>query len=205
MRKSFLFAIAMLLVASVGYAQRVELTPSIGYRWGGTIEYDETELFSTDVQIGDSASYGLTLGLPVGRSLLVEVSANRQASEFQSDSGLFDDEFTLADVDVTYYQLGLTWQLDQRYYRPYFGVSLGGATIDPDIEGASSENRFAGTLGGGVKFELADHLDFKLDARGYWIALDSGDGNDCDYRCYDYDEGDVLTQGEVSAGLVFSF
>jgi hypothetical protein len=208
-RKLLVIITAILLSSTAVYAQ-VELTPSVGWRWGGTVEYDETDIFSTDVNIDESMSYGATLGLPLTRNLLFELSVSRQSSEFETDDGLFDEEVPLADVDVTYYQAGLSYEFDARYARPYIGFSLGGATLNPDIQGISSENRFAGTLGGGLKVDLAPHLGLKLDARGYWIMLDDNDDWDdddwgCDDGCYNYDEGDNLNQGEVSLGLVFWF
>ena len=36
-----------------------------GYRWGGTIAADQTDIFGEDVSVDDSGSYGLMLNVPL--------------------------------------------------------------------------------------------------------------------------------------------
>jgi hypothetical protein len=85
-----------------------ELTPFIGYRWGGTIFADQTFLFGEDVNVAPSANFGANFALPLGDSgLKLELMANRQASELETDSGLFEPNDEVADIDVTYLHAGL--------------------------------------------------------------------------------------------------
>jgi hypothetical protein len=68
-----------------------ELTPFIGYRWGGTIFASETFVFDRDVDVASSASLGVSLGVPLGDSgMKLELLANRQSSQLETGSGLFE-------------------------------------------------------------------------------------------------------------------
>src|SRR5438876_1084139 len=56
-----------------------ELTPFAGYRWGGTL-YSNTGLFNQDVDLDSSANFGVSLGIPVGSNLKVELLADHSNS-----------------------------------------------------------------------------------------------------------------------------
>src|SRR5690349_20320118 len=74
-----------------------ELTPFVGYRWGGTIFADQNFLFGEDVDVAPAANFGLSLGIPLGDSgMKLELMANRQASELETESGLFEPNNEIA-------------------------------------------------------------------------------------------------------------
>lgn len=201
MRTRFLLTALLIAVPASLAAQAIDVTPFAGYRWGGTIDR-EPNLFDTDLEIVDSASYGLIVGFVVSPAVQVELSVHRQASELAADTGLFEPEVPVADVDLTWYQIGgtLEWGRD---IRPFVQGSLGAATIDPDAAGATSETRFAGTFGAGVKLRVSDRIGFRLEGKGLWMALDDGDD---DQICYDYCySGSGIFQGEVLLGVIFMF
>lgn len=200
-----LIATVLFLLPTLAFAQRsgIELTPMVGYRWGGTIAADRSDLFGQDVQVANSASYGIALDVPLTYDLQFELMANHQSSSFETEDSLFDGSNRIADVDLTYYQAGLLWQLGGPDIKPYVTLSAGVANIDPDVPGARDANKFSGTLGGGVKMFFADNIAFRLEGRGYWTNIDSGNNNDC-FRC-DYNPDKDFYQGEASVGLSFRF
>ena len=207
MKKLLILALILLpAVASAQYRRRaaVEVTPFAGYRWGGTIEADQSPIFGEDVEVDDASSYGLTLDIPVGYNFAFELLASRQNSTFITDEGLFGGDEELADVTVSYYHAGVIWHLDtpSREVRPFLTLSLGTASLDPDIEGVSSESRLSGSFGGGAKLMFSDHVGVRLEGRGLWIDVAEDDDDDC-WRCDE--ESEAMTQGEVSAGLVVRF
>ena len=57
----------------------------------------------------------------------------------------------LGDVDISYYQAGLFYNWGRGQVNPFFGVSLGVAHIEPKFSTLESQDRFAGSLAGGVK------------------------------------------------------
>jgi Outer membrane protein beta-barrel domain len=180
-----------------------ELTPFIGYRWGGTIFADQTFIFGEDVDVEPSANFGVNFGIPLGDSgFKLELMANRQSSTLETGSGLFEPDNDVADIDVTYLHGGLQIPFARsRYASPYVVVSAGLANLDPQIRGVSAEQRFSASGGIGVKVPMSRVLSFRFEGRGYYTALEEED--DCTICDYFYNED--FYQGEVNAGLVFSF
>ena len=184
-------------------ANAFELTPFIGYRWGGTIFANQSFLFGEDVHVAPSANLGLGFALPLGDSgLKLELMANRQSSELETDGGLFEPDNELAEIDVTYLHAGLQIPFARsRNATPYFIVSGGLAHLDPQVSGVSAENRFSASAGLGVKVPMSRMLSLRLEGRGYYTALQEAD--EC-VIC-DYFYNDDFLQGEVNLGLSISF
>lgn len=180
-----------------------ELSPFIGYRWGGTIFADQSFVFDQDVDVASNPNFGINFAFPLGDSgMKLELMANRQSSELESESGLFEPDDEIADIDVTYLHAGLQFPFARsRNATPYVVVSAGLANLDPQVSGVSAENRFSASAGVGVKLPMSDALSIKLEGRGYYTALE--EDNDCAFCDYFYNQD--FYQGEVNLGLIFSF
>jgi opacity protein-like surface antigen len=128
--------------------------------------------------------------------------ANRQVSELETESGLFEPNNEVADIDVTYLHAGLQFPFARsRNAMPYGIVSAGLANLDPHGTGIDAETRFSASAGVGVKFPMSNALSIKIEGRGYYTALE--ENSDCSF-C-DYFVNQDFYQGEVNLGLVFSF
>lgn len=182
---------------------RFELTPFIGYRWGGTIFADQTFIFGEDVNVAPNPNFGINFALPLGDTgMKLELMANRQSSELETESGLFEPDNEIADIDVTYLHAGLQIPFARsRNATPYFIVSGGLANLDPQISGVSDENRFSASAGVGIKLPISDVLSVRLEGRGYYTALE--EESDCSFCDYFYNED--FYQGEVNFGLALKF
>jgi len=180
-----------------------ELTPFVGYRWGGTIFADQTFVFGEDVDVAPSANLGINLGIPLGDSgMKLELMANRQASELETGSGLFEPDNRVADIDVTYLHAGLQIPFGRsRNATPYVIASAGLANLDPQISGVSAENRFSASAGIGVKVPVSRALSLRFEGRGYYTALE--EDTNCTFCDYFYNRD--FYQGEVNLGLSFTF
>ena len=180
-----------------------ELSPFVGYRWGGTIFADQSFVFNQDVDVASNPNFGINFAFPLGDSgMKLELMANRQASELETESGLFEPNDEIADIDVTYLHAGLQFPFARsRNATPYVVVSAGLANLDPQLGGVSAENRFSASAGVGVKLPMSDALSIKLEGRGYYTALE--EDNDCSFCEYFYNQD--FYQGEVNLGLIFSF
>lgn len=205
-----LAAVAAFVAPAAASAQgsyRFELTPQVSYRWGGTISGDSTALFETDLEVDNGVGYGVTFDIPLSRNFQLELLANRQSTELQFDEGLFGGGFDIADVDVDYYHVGMLFQGGNAQVNPFFVVSAGVTRLAPDVPGASSDERFSLSLGGGVKVFVSENVGFRFEGRGFFTAIDDYDGGcyDSCCSCYDYDYGDTLSQGQVSAGLILAW
>jgi len=179
-----------------------------GLRTGGELQTSVSDLFDTDVKIDDSETYGVAIDIPLSRGFQVELLANRQESAFRANGGLFENDRRLADVSIENYQAGILWQWGGGQVNPFVVATLGVAKLDPDVAGAASENRFAGTLGGGVKVFFSRNIGLRFEGRGYWADLGGDDFGDCDRHgnyCYDYNYDQDLYQFEGAVGLIISF
>lgn len=218
MRKTTLILLLLLLPASTLLAQEwrrggrpyeqyrdnaVDLTPFIGYRYGGTLFADQSNLFNQNVDIESSANYGVSLGIPVNPyGVKIELLASRQNTHFTNGNGLFSPNSNLGDIDITYYQAGVMFPFAQsRSAMPYVSVTGGLANLDPAGSNASSSNRFAASAAIGVKIPLQRNLSLRIEERGYYTALSNYDNCRNCYYTYNHD----LYQGETNVGLDFRF
>ncbi len=205
MRRALLL-MTFLLLPAVSFAQtepRFEITPTVGYRFDG--EFDAASDFPVsldlNVRIDEGASFGVLFDVPLNSNWSLEFLANRQESSFVVDEGLFTPEEELGDVTVSYYHAGFLYQWGPGQVRPFITAAVGLARIDPDFPEVEGENRFSGSLGGGVKIFFAENVGLRFEGRGYWADLETGfEGR---YNRFDSEEG--LYQGEVSAGLIIAF
>ena len=193
--------------AQGGPLYRVELTPTASYRFGGTLQGGDNTLFNSDLEVEDSSAYGVTFDIPLSSRMQLELLANRQSSELRFDQGLFGGTAGVADIDVSYYHVGFLWQWGDYRVSPFFTASLGVANLNPDIPGASSENRFSASLGGGVKVFFSDNVGLRFEGRGFFSDL-GNNGNNRDRRCDYYNDscyGNDFSQGQASIGLILAF
>lgn len=186
---------------------RFELTPTFSYNFGGTLSAQDSEFFDFDLEADDSEAYGVTLGIPLSRHTQIELLASRQKTQLAYDGGLFGGSFGVADLDVSYYHVGGLFQWGSGQVHPFFVASLGVANLNPNVPGARAENKFSGSMGGGVKIFFTDNIGLRLEGRGFWTLLD---GNDDDYYwddgCYcDYGYASTFDQGQASAGLIIAW
>ena len=187
---------------------RFELTPTVSYRWGGSLDAADSELFAADLEVEDSDAYGVTFDIPLSSNVQLELLANRQASALRLDDGLFFGSAEIADIDVSYYHVGLLWQWGDRRVSPFFTASAGVAVLDPDLPGTSAEERFSLSLGGGVKVFFSENVGLRFEGRGFFSELGGSDDWDDRYDCHGHDDdcyGNEFAQGQASLGLILAW
>lgn len=209
MKRHLLLALLTLAAPALARSQTIEVTPLVGFRFGGSVE---TTGFQDDGQdarfeVDDSASFGVHLGYRMGDGEL-ELLYARQNSRLQT-SDLF--------AGVPVFDMALeTWQLGGNYYfgeddarvRPFVGIGLGLTRLLPEPSGLSDETRFSASFGAGAKLWLGRHVGLRLEARGFFTVLDSdsksfcGGGGTC--RVY-VGDSQVISQADLRAGLILRF
>jgi hypothetical protein len=202
-------AAALLLVApALARAQTIEVTPLVGYRFGGSVDatgFDDTDP-EARFEVDDSASFGAHLGYRIGDGEIELVYA-RQNSRLQT-SDLF--------AGVAVFDIALeTWQLGGNYYfgedggrvRPFVGVGLGLTRMLPEPPGLSDETRFSASFGAGAKLWLGRHFGLRLEARGFFTVLDSDSVTFCGAGTCLVRVGDsqVISQADLRAGVILRF
>jgi outer membrane protein with beta-barrel domain len=194
------------LSSGVAYAQGAgfEITPTASYRFSGSVTAYDDEGFrqGRDIKVKEGGAYGVSFDLPIGYRWQLELLANHQSTSFRTDRGLFTPTTDLGDVDIDYYQVGLLYNWGRGQVNPFFAASIGVARVDPKFTALEAENRFAGTLAGGVKVFFNRNVGLRLEARGYWANIDTGI-NSNGHRSRNNNE--ALYQGEGSAGLILAW
>lgn len=217
MRKAALILLLLLIPASSLFAQewrgrryassadnKFDITPFGGYRWGGTIYSDQTDLYGRNVDLQSSANYGVSLGIPVtSNGMKIELLVDRQDTQVGTGNGLFAPGSDYGDFHVTYYHAGLLIPFAQsRTATPYVAVSAGIANLDPATQGVASSNKFSAAAGVGVNVPINPQIAFRVEFRGFYT--NTGNNNRC-YRCYYDAYNHDLSQGETKVGLSFRF
>jgi hypothetical protein len=181
-----------------------ELTPFVGYRFGGTIFADQTNLFRRDLDVASSVNYGGSIGIPLGSPLKLELMVDHQSTHLTTDnSSLFTPGTNFGDIDITYFHAGLQIPFAQsRNAEPFVVVSAGIANLDPQISGATSDNRFSASAGLGVRLPVSRNVGFRIEGRGFYTSLSNSDD-----RCTICEtvRQRELYQGELNLGLSFRF
>ena len=198
--KACIGLLGMLLVASAAGAQKVELTPFIGYQFGDWFtEWDDWDGHDTDVE--DSETYGLLVDFAINRHAQIELLYSRQDTAF--DTSRFHGPATSLDLDVEYFQVGFLWQwIPKEEVRPFVVGSLGVASLDP--ERGRGDTGFATSVGGGVKLLFNEHVGARFEGRVYTAFIDDDEvfGHS---DSWDFWDTDTLVQLDFKAGLIFAF
>lgn len=218
MRKALFIALLLLIAASSLFAQpwrdnryyrpsdnRFDLTPFVGYRWGGTIYADQTNLYGQNVDLESSANYGVSFGIPVApNGLKLELMVDRQDTNVGTGGALFEPGSNFGNFHVTYFHGGLMIPFSQsRSAQPYVVVSAGLANLDPATSGVSSSNKFSAAAGVGVNVPISPEMAIRAEFRGFYTPI--GNNNHCRSCYFDNGYNHDLSQGEAKVGLSFKF
>jgi hypothetical protein len=184
-----------------GPRKYIELSPFVGYTFGGRLEDEETD---EKVKIKDASSYGVRVAWDHQRYSQIEFLWSHQETELSDNGPLPED--TMFDLDVDYFHIGGTIVWNQGKVEPFFSGSLGLARFDPEDSGLDTETRFSLGFGGGVRYFPTKRLGMVLGARGFvtffnseWEVTSDSEGTTARY------EADALWQFQVYSGLVLVF
>ncbi|HVS14078.1 MAG TPA: outer membrane beta-barrel protein [Thermoanaerobaculia bacterium] len=183
--------------------KRFEITPHASYLFGGGFELFDFEFGRVDFELDEDAAFGVHFDIPITRSLQVELSYLKQDTTLEIDEGLFAGNFPVADIEIDTYLAGILWQGTFGQVRPFFVASVGVSDLSLQIPGTDNEVQPAFSIGGGVKTMFTNNLGLRFEGRIFGIVIDDDDGGD--FCCRRYEDGQSITQGQVSAGLIFAF
>lgn len=219
MKRIALLASLAILLSPAAFAQvrqgTVEIEPFAGYLFGGQFARGTTELFNTDVDVDDHATYGLRLGYNLTSMFEAELQASRTRTSFVtpgSSGGLFGNSTSqkLGDLDIDYYLASLVFNFGHRRAVPYISIGGGAARLSPSVPNTSASREYRGTatLGAGLKVFVNPNFGLRFDGRYYATSIHgNGDRSDqCD-RSFDRcnDRSDWLSNGDITGGIVFAF
>ncbi len=204
-------AVAILLLGGAlgASAQPVlEITPTVGFRWGGEIRAEDTTTLDRDADLEEGHSLGLVIDIPVTEHLQIELLADHQRTGLDSGT-LFGPSDRQFDLDIDYYHVGALYQWTTARVKPFVVGSMGIANLDPRDGFNSSTRRFSGSLGGGVKIPLSANIGVRFEGRAFWT--DTGDTrfdddeDDHHNGCHDDECSSGLFQAQARLGVTVSF
>lgn len=180
-------------------AGRVELTPTIGYLFGGSLD---TENGSASMDDGPTA--GGSLAVRARPNAIALLRYTRQETGFK----LRNDGETLLEFDAhaNYIQIGGAIEFRPRPFRPYAGLTLGTAGWVPDND-VSSAWRFSSDLFMGLKWLPTQHVGLQAQADLLMTVVQANGALFCGLPggCWVAASGQAVLQGHVSGGLVVAF
>jgi hypothetical protein len=190
--------------------KRFEITPVAGYMWGGSIDTRPgSSLPVGSLRFNDSFTYGAIISFLAAMGSAVELSYQRQDTQIQFEPAAGGSLTTLGDFAVNYIQFGGRQEFGHsEKIRPFVSGSLGVGIFDPGEESLGSDTRFSWSIGGGLKYTLANgKFGIRSDIKLWSTPIPSGEvGVWCGfYSCVAAEGTDWVTQGQWSGGLVFAF
>jgi hypothetical protein len=198
-----------LVVLAPAFAEQqtgfIEVTPFGAYRFGGTFEVED----SPDAyELDDSPSFGLILNFPHRVNTRWEVFYSQQSTDATfSDAASGNGPL---DIDLHTLQIGGTYQFEGNRALPYLAATVGATHARASAADSESDTFWSGSLGLGVLVSPNSRVGLRLEARGHFTFTNSStdllcvsgpDQNACAIRV----AGDVVTQVEAFAGVVFRF
>lgn len=194
---------ACLAAPAVAAAQAVEITPFVGWMFGG-----EVRVVDGSLRLQDDVSYGIALDYELNRQVEVGASYTRQDTKLELDEWLVGKR-PIYEASVNYWHVGTQYQFDPTAtVRPFLGVTVGltyyglGTRLDDDAPALDSETRFSAGLGGGVKIFPSERIGIRLAGQLLSTFLSSGAGFWCGTGgCGVGLSGWGVWQGHVSAGV----
>ena len=183
-------------------ALNVEITPLIGYRFGGDFDTTRDEVHNR-IELSDETSYGLLTAWSFDRKRQGEFLISHYNTSFSESS-----DFTASNtgLDITYAHLGGNVQVSDGVVPLYVTGGFGLTHLAPKDDQLSDETRFSVNIGLASKIELSDRVSLRLDSRVYGTFFNSESAIFCDVEtCAIYISSDIWFQGEVSVGITYRF
>jgi hypothetical protein len=140
-------------------AQKFELIPFAGYETGANIKS-----YAGQFHINGGADFGASLSYRFSEFYRIEVSYSR----LSSDLSYTPDTSTstpVGNLALTYFSVGGVAEINPRNTTvPFFKIALGGTFYSPSDTAITSANVMHFDISGGVKFNVSEHIGFRLQA-----------------------------------------
>lgn len=192
---------ALLLAAAVArpaLAQRLEITPFVGYRMGGSLENSVTQ-----------ASYGFDAAVAYGGVLEAKLSGQTRLNVTYSwQETQVDTLGGGVPITVQYIHVGGTRDMTSTgAARPFVTGALGLGIASAPNTAVGTQTKFGLSAALGVKTPSTSRIVVRAEARGYltFVGEQAAAGTCGGSGCQIAFATGTLLQGEVALGLGFRF
>jgi len=186
----------------------LEVTPFIGYRFGGDFDVNSPENvgFST-IKLQEETSYGLLVAWPFEKKQQGEFLISHYNTNF-TGSALASEESSLNDtgLGISYFHLGGNVPISGGALPLWVTGGIGLTHLSPDDTELTDETRFSLNIGLNTQLALSDKVSLRLGGRIYGTFFNSDSAIFCGTEaCKVYISSNLWIQSEVNAGLTFKF
>ncbi len=187
---------------------KIEITPMVGYFFGGKAKFYEGKL-----KIKDNVSYGVAVGVPLPSGVVLELNYIGMPSTAQWRPYFgYDIDYPSRDfgINVNYFNLGSAKTVPLAENIVGFGaLRLGAAYFNSTAGDINDTWRFEASLGAGLKVYVTEkiglrfsgnfHIPMVFSGAGLFCGIGSG-GSNCGVSV---GSTSSILQGDLSAGLIF--
>ena len=198
-RLALILWIPAVLAVSPAWAE-VEFTPTLGIRFGGSVETDYN-----DDTIDPSLSIGVTFDISLAPEKWIVALWSHQRAEFTAEGvSPTDNSF---ELDIDYLHAGGVYRPGvNKKNQPFVMVSAGLTWVRSQQDGFGDALGLSGMIGAGTKVVLSPKIGLRFEGRGFLTFTDvslSGvcGGIGCTVR---FSSGGIF-QFEALGGVTFSF
>lgn len=179
---------------------KIEITPIVGYRFGGDFELEKTR---QKITLEDKVNYGLLVAWPFDNKRQAEFLISHYQSNFTQNTA---DLLTEQDISVSYFHLGGNVPMSDGVIPVWLSGGLGLSYLSPKDKKLDDETRFSLNVGMHTRYNVSENLSFRLGGRIYATFFNSNSAIFCDTDiCNIRISSDIWLQSEVNAGLTFAF
>lgn len=203
-RNVWIPAVVCLFLAVPALAGDIELTPTIGYRFGGDFEHLSLNGTPADLSLDDGEEYGLIVTFPVSSRVDLEFRWSHQGTDLTPS---IDHVAAPTELSSDSYLGGVVvfFPVKNEAVKPFINFELGATQYDAN-NGFAGDAGFTYAVGGGSKFYFGDH--FGVRVQGSYLSGNIPGGQDvfCNADvCYTGTARNSVGQFEVTTGVVFKF
>lgn len=192
------------ITASAKESYNFEITPLVGYRFGGDFKAttDEADI-STKIKLIENASYGFLFAWDYDRKRQGELLVSHYTSQLSQTADLVTSNNHLA---ITYAHIGGNVPIADGVVPLFVTGGLGLTHFSPEDKQLSNETRFSLNIGLVTKIYISESVSLRLGGRVYATFFNSDSQIFCNTEnCAISISSDLWIQSEVNAGITFAF
>jgi hypothetical protein len=203
-------AVASAPASAQGLLQKFELTPFVGFETSGSYPLTPTlnSVAVTNARANSGVSFGTFVDYSLTENFQADFMWDRNPTSYSELQPPNPGYIKAYNSDIDQYQFGALYMLrgSEHKWRPYI---VGGVGFTHEFNSSGNPNRtdFSYSLGGGLKYVVTRHIDFRGDARFLPTYANTSLGQYCDpfYGCYVANVHNYQNRGNFVAGVDIHF
>lgn len=201
-------------LAQESFAQKIELTPFGGTRFGGKINATDSANPAVDyLAIKSSVDYGALFDYTIWDNFQAEVMWVRQPTdlrEHDSSNDTLGPPVTTTKLDSFTFGAAYSFKPVEAKLKPFIAGGLGFTnftnTDNPNNVFLGFHNRFTYNIGGGFKYYFSKYVGLRFDLRYAPTRTLPQNVLECGaFGCFQAVQTAHANQGEANLGVIFRF